>query len=260
MFPPYFAEGRFPSYIDKRNFSLAYWQAIATAAGEDQSKLAQLDPKTALSNLVGIVNAWTPTAGSSAEKAQRSAVALLTSAQGDYEKLLAATDDWFDSQMDRVSGWYKRTAQYIMLVIAFALAFGTGFDTIDVARQLFAQPEVANALAQSEAETIKHQNGSDDIGAVAQVLLESQQLQTVRLFWWSPEPNAAAPVTQPTVGERIAGLLLTFIAIALGAPFWFDILKTIVNVRNAGDKPPNDPSSTASNARTGVAAAPAGSP
>jgi hypothetical protein len=273
---PYVGDAGFPSYVDKRNFSLAYWQAIAAVASPAAPLLAHLAPAAALADLTAIVNGWAPIPDTPAAKVKSTAVALLTSAQGDYEKLLAATDDWFDSQMDRVSGWYKRTAQYWMLGIALVLAVGTGFDTIRVARQLFAQPEIANALAASEAEVAKDKTGTDGIQDVANVLLQSQQLQTLQLFWWSPppqldssaakppvpnptctpppgtppsggpQPELELPVTKRTVPETIAGLLLTFIAISLGAPFWFDILKTLVNVRNAGNKPPNDPSSTAS--------------
>jgi hypothetical protein len=34
------------------------------------------------------------------------------------------------------------------------------------------------------------------------------------------------------------GLIITTVAILLGAPFWFDVLGTIVNVRSVGTKPP----------------------
>ena len=37
---------------------------------------------------------------------------------------------------------------------------------------------------------------------------------------------------------KLFGLGMTTIAILLGAPFWFDLLGTIVNVRSAGAKPP----------------------
>ena len=35
----------------------------------------------------------------------------------------------------------------------------------------------------------------------------------------------------------ILGWLITGLAVSLGAPFWFDMLKTFVNVRGAGQKP-----------------------
>lgn len=37
----------------------------------------------------------------------------------------------------------------------------------------------------------------------------------------------------------IAGWFLSGIAIAMGAPFWFDLLGKVVNVRNSGSKPPS---------------------
>ncbi|RME06149.1 MAG: hypothetical protein D6816_08055 [Bacteroidetes bacterium] len=35
---------------------------------------------------------------------------------------------------------------------------------------------------------------------------------------------------------RIFGWLLTALAISLGAPFWFDILKKIINIRSSGNE------------------------
>jgi hypothetical protein len=35
------------------------------------------------------------------------------------------------------------------------------------------------------------------------------------------------------------GMLVTFVALSLGGPFWFDALGTLVNVRMAGTKPAN---------------------
>jgi hypothetical protein len=36
---------------------------------------------------------------------------------------------------------------------------------------------------------------------------------------------------------KLAGLLMTGLALSLGAPFWFDVLTRFVNVRSAGTKP-----------------------
>ncbi len=38
--------------------------------------------------------------------------------------------------------------------------------------------------------------------------------------------------------SHVIGWLVTLLAISLGAPFWFDVINKIVNVRNAGQKPP----------------------
>ncbi len=36
---------------------------------------------------------------------------------------------------------------------------------------------------------------------------------------------------------KLVGLLISGVAAAQGAPFWFDILKNIVNIRTSGAKP-----------------------
>ena len=36
---------------------------------------------------------------------------------------------------------------------------------------------------------------------------------------------------------KIVGILLTTIAVSLGAPFWFDMLNKLVNLRSTGVKP-----------------------
>ncbi|RPH79952.1 MAG: hypothetical protein EHM80_06530 [Nitrospiraceae bacterium] len=36
---------------------------------------------------------------------------------------------------------------------------------------------------------------------------------------------------------KIIGLLLTAIAVSLGAPFWFDVLNKLINIRSAGKQP-----------------------
>jgi len=37
---------------------------------------------------------------------------------------------------------------------------------------------------------------------------------------------------------KVVGLLLTAFAVSQGAPFWFDTLNKLVNVRSTGDPPP----------------------
>jgi hypothetical protein len=37
--------------------------------------------------------------------------------------------------------------------------------------------------------------------------------------------------------QRLIGWILTMTAVSLGAPFWFDLLNKLMNIRNAGKKP-----------------------
>ncbi|GEM_PF-5991712 len=46
------------------------------------------------------------------------------------------------------------------------------------------------------------------------------------------------------IWDNLFGWLITALAICLGAPFWFDLLKKLVNIRNAPRRPDSPPTST----------------
>lgn len=237
---------QFPSYVSARNFTLAFWQSVGPtvdAVADSPLGKAISDPKEALTRTVDAVNDWNPSTDG-AKDVKRTAIALLNSAEGNYDRLLDATDTWFNAQMDRVGGWYRRTAQYFLIVIALALAFGAGVDTLDIGRQLYAAPAISEAVAQSVSTAVQQHSRDTDpqagIASVGQSVENAQallKLRVVRPGWWIAAPSAAGAPADPTVSERIFGILITAIAVSLGAPFWFDVLKGLVNVRMAGGKP-----------------------
>ncbi len=54
------------------------------------------------------------------------------------------------------------------------------------------------------------------------------------LGWTDAEWEALKKGTFKDWFLKLIGMILTTLAISLGAPFWFDILKQIINIRNAG--------------------------
>ena len=56
-------------------------------------------------------------------------------------------------------------------------------------------------------------------------------------------PFANMPMPSDALGWllKILGLIVTSLATAQGAPFWFDILKRIINVRVSGLSPAENP-------------------
>ena len=55
-------------------------------------------------------------------------------------------ENWFDSSMDRVSGWYKRRAQLTILVVGFFVAITVNVDTITVAKRLSTDKALRESL------------------------------------------------------------------------------------------------------------------
>lgn len=155
---------------------------------------------------------------------------VLTEFQNSIEK-------WFDDSMDRVSGWYKRKSQLIILGIAIVFCLALNIDTFAIANNLF-QDTTLRASVVTIAETQAQQDQADiDIAE----LREELSGLDIPMGWSDSEssPNRA-PTDFSGWIIKILGILFTAFAVSLGSSFWFDLLGKIVNMRSAGKKPNNE--------------------
>jgi hypothetical protein len=225
-----------PSYIGARDFSLALWQAVATANEVEQNGkslivYALADAPTAPVTFLGTLQsqiAKLPESG-----LRLSLYSLLGQAQGDYEKLLQVTDAWFDRQMDRVAGWYRRKTQYVVVVIALLLVAILGVDSIRIVTRLYADDGLRATISQSIGKTVT------SAPAGAPLLSDQQQ---VNLLAALDDPSfvkafISGPIIYGFSWVHLLGVAITIIALSLGAPFWFDALQFFTNCRLAGPKP-----------------------
>jgi len=187
------------------------------------------------------------------------------------EDLLAKTrrnvEKWFNDTMDRSSGWYKRNALALSFVIGFLLALILNVDAIAIGLQLWREPTLRQSMA-SMAENYQPPANvdSNDFGKVFESLQNELNVLQIDVGWKynlnksSPEecsPGLRDPETNEIrlyfVGQclslvdppantqewftKLFGILLIGGAAAQGAPFWFDILGKVMNIRSAGAKP-----------------------
>ena len=173
---------------------------------------------------------------------------FLSQVGGDLDKLRAAIETWFDSAMDRLSGQYKRFTQVLSAVLGLTLAIGFNVDAVNVAGTLYAEPTLRStveAAAERQAKTQPVPPSGDSIGQAAKSFASTEKaLGAVQPVGWAGYSLPPNPFKQHVSRHQILGGLLqllgwviTAIAGLLGAPFWFDALQGLVNVRNAGPKP-----------------------
>ncbi len=68
---------------------------------------------------------------------------------------------------------------------------------------------------------------------------DEDTLRPLPLGWsfdFSTLPNGPEPLAA-FLAAKFLGLVLTAVAVSLGAPFWFDLLSMFMHIRGAGDKP-----------------------
>ena len=239
-------------------------------------------------------------------------------------------ESWFNSTMDRATGWYKRDAQWKTLVLAIVVTLLLNADTLGIIGTLWTNPtlraavvEQAKARAQGPRPLELDYTNADEpeestlirTGATGDgnALTEQEHARLGQLMGWSEDarryykelaiqqagakgrlcleererrktspcgPAATGTDAQkkadPTqececrvlleridraaqndafplpaggttevywawigslLGKHLLGWFVTVVAVTLGAPFWYDVLKKLVNIRSAGQTP-----------------------
>ncbi|HVS81280.1 MAG TPA: hypothetical protein VHE60_06070 [Pyrinomonadaceae bacterium] len=78
--------------------------------------------------------------------AQKSLIALVDAAGNDVAKARENIEAWFNNSMDRVSGWYKRRSQVIILVIGLFVAIAVNADSLAITKRLWTDRALRESL------------------------------------------------------------------------------------------------------------------
>ena len=77
---------------------------------------------------------------------RRTLALLEREAGGDPVKFRANVETWFNDSMERVSGWYRRRTQLLLLFWAAAITVATNADTLVIAKALWRDPALRQSL------------------------------------------------------------------------------------------------------------------
>ena len=115
--------GRGPSYMPSRTFAIALLDTLQNDPGKLQ-----------------------PAEGS--RSVDRVLALLWKEARNDPDQFRANIETWFNDSMERVSGWYKRRTQVLLLIWAAVVTIGTNADTLVIAKTLWRDPALRQALVE----------------------------------------------------------------------------------------------------------------
>lgn len=173
-------------------------------------------------------------------------------------------EKWFDDSMERVSGAFKRDAQAWAFRIGLFLAIVMNVDSVALTLHLWRDPTVRQVLA---ANASHFQLPAQAIDVDPQLAMRdfTKQFEGMNLpLGWNLRPGAYgqdcqlypgkeqtfgipflfniciapfAPDGSTNLSLKILGIFLSGLAARQGAPYWFDILKRLINVRGTGANP-----------------------
>ena len=226
-----------PSYIPAGNFSAALLDLVARGETGKPPRAGTLSFDD-MRNVI-LTEIKDPTV-------QRALLSAFDRAGGDLDKAKANIEAWFDSGMDRVSGWFKRRTQIWLFVLGILTAIGLNVNTITVTKHLAADKATRDALVAMAPEVAKNTKpGEKELkGEIDKVAAAG-----LPIGWGNVEVKPGENRTQSCLLDlkveleppcaiwesytvHILGWLITALAISLGAPFWFDLMNKLMVVRS----------------------------
>ena len=185
---------------------------------------------------------------------------LIDQSYGNVEVFYQKLEDAYNDGMDRVREWYGKKAKLAILLIGVVFSIALNIDTIHITQSLWKNKETAktlSALVTSSMENIEKTDAgfqiTDDDGNIlysvdqnagANISKTVAKVNTlpIPLGW---DKQTLAYFKQPGWGwellSMIGGWAITSIAIFLGAPFWFDLLRKAVNLRGSSTNQTSSP-------------------
>ncbi len=179
-------------------------------------------------------------------------------------------EQWYDDHMDRVSGWFNRWARVRVIVLAVIVALVVNINPIAISRSLYTDTGTRALVAAKAADATNcaAPAGSTTATSISPADCVKEQVEAVQgadlpLFWRSsaacsvPSANCswweAHGLSGWNIFLTVFGLILGMLGLAMGAPFWFDLLGKVSSLRPSGPKP------VSGNATTTLASLPTGS-
>ncbi|WP_413171858.1 hypothetical protein [Anabaena azotica] len=240
-----------PSYIDSKTFAIALINELQKGTSpfgkiqelitilespETQSKI----PKSLLDTLLILAN---------------NAKIKIKNGENELLSFQKEIEIWFDSSMDRAAGVYKRNAQLVCFILGLFITLLLNLDTLYISQTLLNDSTLRTTLANNAGELFY--NSSTD--ANGQLDIEKLEANFPKIFdnhlpiapfyenvanFMDCQNQNYCPINkgQFNLGKfssAVCGWMITTLAVFMGAPFWFDLLSKLVNVRATGNKPDN---------------------
>ena len=178
------------------------------------------------------------------------------------DKIERFTDDvaqWIDRSLKVLGDGYKRNIQTLSFCLGLLLAVAFNIDTLHVTARLYHDKELRERVALSAQQIAAATSSKVFTDCLAKGPDERRKApeckELVQLpediaqrtgalgelpIGWNGWAQVRQELTQSGVTyqiQRVLGWLLTALAISIGAPFWFDLLNRLVNVRHGIRRP-----------------------
>jgi hypothetical protein len=151
----------------------------------------------------------------------RQALAIIHGAPSDF---VAKINAWYDQTIDRVSQQFTKYTHWVTLGIAVVVVLTVQLDIIAVLDRLSIDDQFRNSVVDISAKQYAGNTGASSDVRPYYDLLNKTGLITL--------PTSAGWTSQLRETRKIPGMVLSVLLLSLGAPFWYSVLKNLLQLRS----------------------------
>lgn len=222
------------SYIPSENFRIALIDSLQLYASDGKSLLDGISelPKGGL---------------------RQSLKAMWLDSNNDEQVFKDKIEAWFSGNMVRVSGWYKRQIQKVLLLVAFVLAAMMNIDSLRIARDIPQNNELRAEMVQQLPQLFKQKELFPPQGLITEAdskALTDVELLKQRYQLLQKTTNDLEALELPIGWQgfgfisqsfqwydwllMLLGWFISAFAASMGADFWFSSIGKVINLRSGG--------------------------
>lgn len=182
------------------------------------------------------------------QRMKRAILQIYNESHSNMDSFRDRLERWFDQAMERNAGTFKKKAQVAVVGFSIFVTLTLNVNSLTLIRYFYDHPAEAARVADVAEKTIndpetakrlKSDSSADVKSELAGLRTSIEEVRSLKL------PMGWTPLTwfqYLNFGffdffNAITGWALTILAVSLGAPFWYDILNKLVDLRSAGKKP-----------------------
>jgi flagellar basal body-associated protein FliL len=156
----------------------------------------------------------------------RDGLAILHEAPSDF---VARVNSWFDQTIDRISHRFTVYTHWITMGVAIVVVLAVQLDIVAVMDRLWIDDQFRASIVNEATKQFSQEAGTQASATVDPHpyynLLNNTSLITFPLDsnWWNRLKDV----------RKIPGMLLSVLLISLGAPFWYNALKSLLKLRSS---------------------------
>jgi hypothetical protein len=160
----------------------------------------------------------------------RQSLAILQEARSDY---VAKVNSWFDQTIDRVSQRFASSTRAVTFVAAFLVAATLQVDTLMLVNRLSADDKMREAFL-AQARSMQATAPAEGPGAGSgDTAIDRRYLAFLAEHGVITVPRTRDDWVQGWGKVNIFGVLMTGLLLSMGAPFWYNSLGRLLQLRSA---------------------------